>query len=66
MVFRRYLPPDKAGTVKDMELIRPDITAVTQLHHAIINREPEAVVRELLSKAKRELDGDYQAYLKNM
>lgn len=43
-----------------------DLPAVTKLHTAIINREPEQVVRELLSKAKRELDEDYQAYLQHM
>ena len=48
------------------EELLDDLPAVTKLHTAIINREPEQVVRELLSKAKRELDEDYQAYLQHM
>jgi len=55
--------PDKENLSDEL---LDDLPAVTELHTAIINREPETIVRNLLSKAKRELDEDYQAYLKHM
>ena len=55
--------PDKDTLTEEL---LDDLPAVTQLHDAIINRKPEQVVRELLSKAKRELDEDYQAYLQHI
>ncbi len=52
--------PDKDNLNEEL---LDDLPVVARLHQAIIENKPNAVVRELLVKAKQELDEDYQAYL---
>jgi hypothetical protein len=52
--------PDKDSIAEEC---LDDLPIVAALHRAIIANKPEAIVRGLLSKAKQELDEDYQAYV---
>jgi hypothetical protein len=52
--------PDKHSIAEEC---LDDLPIVAALHRAIMENQPEPIVRGLLSKAKQELDEDYQAYV---